>query len=139
MGFLAAIAAGYGGGHLGLTLWGQNAPEQTRLAPVSTTLILPQTAPKEDQPWPTAFGQYVPDPQTPEVTEPTEPVVNYAYVLKGLFANAADSWAIVQDSTGDYLLRIGDELPGGAIVSNITADGVFLDTAQGPELIAFDE
>ena len=95
MGFLAAIAAGYGGGHLGLTLWGQNTPKNTRLAPVATAAVLPQATPTEDPPWPPAFGQYVPEPQTPKPAAPTEPVVNYAYVLKGLFANGADSLSLI--------------------------------------------
>jgi hypothetical protein len=66
-------------------------------------------------------------------------MVNHNYLLKGLFASSDSSWAIVADGGGEYLLRKGDELPGGALVSDINEEGVWLDTAQGRELIAFGE
>lgn len=91
------------------------------------------------KPWVDIFGIYQPDSPTQVTTEQAPAVVNHNYLLKGLFASADSSWAIVADPTGEYLLRAGDELPGGALVSDINEEGVWLMTSQGRELIAFGE
>ncbi len=141
--FLCAIGAGYGAGHLGLTLFGAPPPQTTALAVVSADQTTVQDRPQAERiPWPDAFGVFVPEPPAPEPEpepEPEEVRINLNYVLKGLFANGDAAWAIVSGPEGEYLLRVDDELPGGAIVAQIDTEGVLLNTPQGPQLIAFDE
>lgn len=113
------------------------------MARIQAPVVNPSSAPAPKAapvvPWPDIFGRYEPDAPPPPEPAPEVTIVNYNYTLKGLFANATNSWAIVSDPGGEYLLRQGDELPGGALVSEITEEGVWLETAQGRELIAFEE
>lgn len=140
MGFFAAIAAGFGAGHLGLTLLGgQQGATAVIVTSAPDVTNTPEPKSTADTPWPAVFGTYEPDAPAPAAPEPVVTVVNHNYTLKGLFASSANSWAIVSDPGGEYLLRTGDELPGGALVDEITEEGVWLETAQGRELIAFGE
>lgn len=140
LGFIAAIAAGFGAGHLGLLLLGQQQDVTARAkaaAPGPVDVLEPESTPPA--PWPDIFGKFEPDAPPAPKPEPPVSVVNHNYILKGLFASARNSWAIVSDPGGEYLLRKGDELPGGALVDEISEEGVWLETAQGRELIAFEE
>jgi hypothetical protein len=123
-----------------LTILGQatNTPvvDVSKSDTVVVNTVVTNDAPN---PWVDIFGLYEPDPPVPEASGPEVTIVNHSYLLKGLFASSDSSWAIVADGGGEYLLRKGDELPGGALVSDINEEGVWLDTAQGRELIAFDE
>jgi hypothetical protein len=139
LGFLCAIGAGYGAGHLGLTLFGAPVPEENVVVRVDPQSVAATQAGGEQPPWPDAFGVFVPEPPAPPEPEPEAVVVNLNYLLKGLFANGSTAWAIVSDPSGEYLLRAGDELPGGALVKSIDKAGVWLETPQGPQLIAFDD
>jgi len=125
---------------LGLTLLGE---QQDAAAVVIASAPDIANAPEPETPalirWPAVFGTYEPDAPAPAAPEPVVTVVNHNYILKGLFASSANSWAIVSDPGGEYLLRQGDELPGGALVEEITEEGVWLETTQGRELIAFGE
>ena len=138
-----AIAVGFGGGHLGLTLLGQRQGAQASVAiKNSEAAQSPNQQSKPEAPWPVIFGTYEPDalpPPPPPEPEPEVTVFSHNYTLKGLFASATNSWAIVSDPGGEYLLRTGDELPGGALVDKITENGVWLKTPQGRALIAFTE
>lgn len=136
-----AIAAGYGAGHLGLTLSAGTAPLAADLAPLDRAQAVVVDADRaETPPWPDAFGVYVPDVVVVKAAPVKEEVVvNVNYTLTGLFASANAAWAIVADGGGEYLLRKGDELPGGVLVTQITKKGVELQTPQGPQLIAFEE
>ncbi len=144
-GFFTAIAAGFGLGHLGLTILGQQqdgGSAQIAKAPRVPASPEPEAAPPLV--WPDVFGRYEPQPPAPEPApepeaEPQPPQALPEYVLRGLFASQDNSWAIVSDPVGEYLLRVGDELPGGALVDEITEDGVWLQTGQGRALIAFDD
>ncbi|MBV1863497.1 MAG: hypothetical protein KUG74_03590 [Rhodobacteraceae bacterium] len=140
LGFIAAIAAGFGTGHLGLSLLGQQQDITARVkasTPGPVDVLEPQAVPPA--PWPDIFGKFEPDALPVPEPEPPVRVVSHSYILKGLFASARNSWAIVSDPGGEYLLRKGDELPGGALVEDISEEGVWLITAQGRELIAFGE
>lgn len=132
---------GYGAGHLGLTLFAGTAPLAADLAPLERQQAVVVTADRaQTPPWPDAFGVYVPDVVVVEAAPVVaEVVVNLNYTLTGLFASATAAWAIVADPGGEYLLRQGDELPGGVLVTQITKQGVELQTPQGPQLIAFEE
>lgn len=137
-----AIVAGYGAGHLGLTLFAGGPPvADARIAPERLVVPVEPAARQESLPWPDAFGVYVPDAVAPPPPppEPEEVVVNLDYTLTGLFASASSAWAIVAGPDGEHLLRKGDELPGGVLVHKITRAGVELQTPQGRQMIAFEE
>ncbi|WP_069301079.1 type II secretion system protein N [Neptunicoccus sediminis] len=136
-----AIAAGYGAGHLGLTLFAGGPPvADARIAPERVAVARDAVAPQDIVPWPDAFGVFVPDAVAPPPPpEPEEVVVNLDYTLTGLFASASSAWAIVAGPDGEHLLRKGDELPGGVLVQEITRAGVELQTPQGRQMIAFEE
>ncbi len=145
IGFFAAIGAGFGIGHLGLALLGQQ--HKGNLAVMADAPAMPlRRPPPETQAlsWPDLFGSYEPQPPSPPPEpavepEPQPPQSSPDYVLKGLFSSDEFSWAIVSDPVGEYLLRIGDELPGGALVRQITEEGVWLETGQGLVLIRFED
>ncbi|MDR6267594.1 hypothetical protein [Roseobacter sp. N2S] len=124
-----------------MTLFASPAPLAADLAPLDQQQVaVVDTDTIETPPWPDAFGVYVPDVVVVE-TAPVEQevVVNVNYTLTGLFASATAAWAIVADGGGEYLVREGDELPGGGLVTRITKQGVELETPQGPQRIAFEE
>jgi len=138
--FAATIALGFAVGHLGMTLLSrQILVEDGQELVLAAMAVEPKVEIRETVPWPAAFGQYTPDPPPPEPVVEQAPIVNYAYRLKGLFSVGTNAWAIVDGNEGEVLLKLGDELPGGAIVTDITPDGVWLKAPTGRELIAFEE
>jgi len=138
--FAATIALGFAAGHLGLTLLSRQIfVENSQERVLATMVVEPSVQALEITPWPAAFGQYIPDPPPPEPVVEQAPIVNYAYRLKGLFSVGTNAWAIVDGTEGEVLLKLGDELPGGAIVTDISPEGVWLKAPTGRELIAFEE
>ena len=116
----------------------QNDAALTTTEPETVALLSQKEEPPS--PWAAVFGIYEPVViSEPTVVEPTTTIVHTEYSLRGLFASATNSWAIVSGPGEEFLLRVGDELPGGGIVSNITDEGVWMDSAQGRRLITFDE
>ena len=145
--FLAAIAAGFAILQFVLSQFGQpevalavrsTAPEQN--------LIVVRASTEASGDWPAVFGvpapivEVVEQPEIAVVDEPTPPPkINQTYKLKGLVAGGTDSWAIVSDPSGDFLLHVGDSLGDNMTVTSISSEGVWLKTALGPELIEFTE
>ncbi len=139
-GFVAAIALGFSVGYLGLALLGRQAaesmPEMTK-DPAGSRASARVRAPASR--WPDLFGVFVPDPPDKPAELPEATVINHNFLLKGLFASGADSWAIIADPGGEYLLRPGDELPGGYVVAEITEDGVWLQKDDLRDLVGFPQ
>ena|GEM_PF-6046190 len=88
--------------------------------------------------WVDIFGTAEASPPSRDtLTQENSPPFDHDYILKGLFASPQASWAILADSKGDFLVRVGDTLSQDIEVSTIDADGVWIETPQGQELIGF--
>ena len=140
--FISAIWLGYGVVQLGLTA--AEAPAGADLPMLNTA---PMAAAATDQtsaaPMPALFGTYrPPEPQPPapvEAQPPTPPISSLGYSLRGVFASGDDSWAIVSHPTGEQILRVDDELTPGMVVARIDEAGLWVRTANGDELMGFDQ
>ena len=140
LGLGAVGLLGYCVGHLGLTLF---APD---VAVVDEAVVVVASSQEDvsveqtpaDKNWPALFGVY--DPQPPGVVK-TAMVKNTqsSYSLKGLFSGEISSWAIIEDETGEYLIREGDTLSGGEIATKIDEAGVTIDADGDLTLISFDD
>ncbi|MET4127806.1 hypothetical protein [Roseovarius sp. MBR-6] len=133
---LAAGGLGYGGWHLGQTLFAARAapPPPVEIGAELEEVAraaLPETAPD----WPPLFDAYVPDP--PQAAAPKRTPVTYRLV--GLVAGGADGWAILAGSGGDRIVRAGDRLAPGEEVLAIEGDGVRLSRDGEVILIGFDK
>ncbi|WP_298295297.1 hypothetical protein [uncultured Litoreibacter sp.] len=101
----------------------------------------------ESQRWPAVFGEIVvPEPQPPEPPAPpappppqSPPVDALGYVLNGTVELDSGVWAIVSHPAGEKVLTVGDQLEEGATVVEIDAEGLWLETARGRELLGFGE
>lgn len=146
--FLAAFALGYALVFLALVLTRDGSPVSALVpdapAPLPTGPVA-DTAPKG--PWPDVFGTApppAPDPVPPSAPPAPPPAPQSApvsgnYLLKGLVAGSANSWAIVADAGGEYLVRVGDTLDDGSQVLRITNRGVWIKSDFGEELIEFTD
>ena len=94
---IAAIALGYGGGQLALTLVGQRAAHPRRCRSVRRS---PQVENAASDPvpegWPAVFDPYVPDP--PKAQTPPKKVENYRLI--GLVADGAEAGRSCRPRTG---------------------------------------
>lgn len=138
-------------GHLGVGLYGLSqlptGSAQQISAPQEPQPPAPsQNASVQIQDWPAIFGQEViiepqppsePEPQPP--APPTPPVSSLGYTLSGTVVSDSDQWAILSHPTGQRILRVGDALEEGIVVSEITDDGVWLTTGSGREMLGFQE
>ncbi|MCP5074285.1 MAG: hypothetical protein GY947_13485 [Rhodobacteraceae bacterium] len=135
---LAGLA--YSGWQLSETVQQQRAEGQvaalTKPDPVQSAAL---ENPTENIRWPALFGVYQKTP--PKPPEPKQPPIQISknYRLKGFIANGDGGWAIVQDGSGEYMLRVGDQLVEGATVVEINKTGVVLETDNGIEVIEFEE
>lgn len=112
-------------------------------------LALDVPEPQPPTRWPAVFGTYTPpEPQPPrppqpviveEPMPPAPPIENLGYVLKGVVTNGDNRWAIVSHPTGDRLIRVGDALADGVIVTAIDPDSLRLDNRGNEALLAFQE
>jgi type II secretory pathway component PulC len=90
--------------------------------------------------WPPIFGAEAipePDPEpepAPEVA--AEPEVRFDYVLTGLIAGTRDErWAFVSSGGPSKLVRVGDTLEGGEVVTEIDSRGVWILWGDIPQVI----
>ncbi len=132
---LGAVALGYGGGALALALLPMEGA-----TPVAATLRdVPEAAePEAPEPagarsWAPVFGTAAPEP----AAEP-EPEETFDYALYGLAAGGSDGWAVLDDGSGQRIVRAGDTLPGGETVREVRAEGVILDGSDGPLIVSFE-
>ncbi|MGV6811840.1 MAG: hypothetical protein ACWA47_06310 [Brevirhabdus sp.] len=119
--------------------------------PSSTPRIPPdgnKNATRDVPPWRPMFGD-VPVAETPPPPAPAPPAppppppppppkLAGGYVLKGLVVNGSASWAIVRGPAGELMLREGDAFEETGTVEEISKDGVWITSAAGRELIAFE-
>ena len=90
--------------------------------------------------WPPVFGH--PQPPAPPVAPappppapalepprpPAPPIESLGYRLKGLVRSDAAVWALVSHPTGERIMRFGDSLAEGIVITRIDEAGVWLDT-----------
>lgn len=91
--------------------------------------------------WPAAFGvipEVAPEPeitQEPEVVE-LPPEENTTYWLTGVVTGAGvSSWAMISENDRGVVVRVGDTLVGGETVTDIDAQGVWIEYEGVRELI----
>lgn len=146
---VAVGAFGFTAGQLALTLTRAPAPEfePPQLAGAAA-VIAPETRSLEAA-WPAVFGvEVIPEPEPEPQAEPEpepepvvetepEPELRMDYILSGLVADGGrDSWAMVQADGGLVrVVRVGDELDGGEVVTRIDASGVHMTWNDLPQLI----
>jgi type II secretory pathway component PulC len=125
-------------GHLGLTLFSPDAVVDKVVVSPTVVLDTPVVDAPEDKRWPAVFGVY--DPQPPGVVKAPEVQKTQSfYRLKGLFAGKISKWAIIEDETGEYLIREGDPLSSGEIATKIDDTGVTIDVDGEQTLISFED
>ncbi|MDJ0823861.1 MAG: hypothetical protein QNJ16_00015 [Rhodobacter sp.] len=139
----AAVGAfGFAAGQLALTLL--PAPEVPFAPPelAGTADVAALDAPELAATWPAVFGvEVIPEPEPEPEPEPVveadpEPEMRLDYILSGLVAGGRDSWAMVQSAGGFVkVVRVGDELEGGEVVTRIDAAGVHMTWNGQPQLI----
>jgi hypothetical protein len=131
---------GYAVGHLGLTLFASNAlggEQSVALSVVEVQEAAIVSTPSDDQ-WPAIFGTY--DPQPPGAVQPAETRrVQARYTLKGLFAGKISKWAIIEDASGEYLIREGDTLSDGETATQIDDTGVTIELDGEKSVINFED
>ncbi|MCC5986052.1 MAG: hypothetical protein JJT95_00105 [Pararhodobacter sp.] len=150
---LAAVLAGFGLGTLALGL-ARPVPEAAVLPPpaasppgASPTEAAPRDAGPGTRPWPAAFGE--PPPPAPPEAEPEEvppprdspppPEPDPDYRLRGIITDAEGGWVLAEGPMGIELVRLGDRLSGGERVTEITRQGVVLESFGELFLIEFDD
>lgn len=98
--------------------------------------------------WPPLFGEpqppAPPEAQPPVAAQPTStpkpPLESLGYTLNGVVRTDKSVWAMVGHPAGGRLLRKGDVLEPGVIVSRIDAKGLWVSRYDDPpELLAFPE
>jgi general secretion pathway protein C len=133
---LAAGGLGYGGWHLGQTLFSERPAPPAPVEIAAELEAVARAAPLEAAPeWPSLFDAYVPAP--PQAAVPTRKPESYRLV--GLVAGGAAGWAILAGSGGDRIVRAGDRLAPGEEVLAIEGDGVRLSRDGEVILIGFDK
>ncbi len=136
----AAIGAlGFSAGGLGLTLTGPAPAPFTAPVPAGNNPARTADSPPLDRVWPAVFGTVPPPPPepapVPEVVAEPEPEIRYDYQLTGLVADEFSSWAMISLGGAQQIVRIGEELEGGEIVTRIDHQGVWVAWRDIPQLI----
>ncbi|MBY6162551.1 hypothetical protein KUV73_16825 [Mameliella alba] len=113
----------------------------------SLVLDLPQ--PQPPMRWPSLFGTYEPpEPQPPkpptppvvvEPQPPAPPLDSLGYALKGVVNSGDSRWAIVSHPTGERLIRVGESLADGVVVTAIEPGGIRLDNHGQEAFLAFPD
>lgn len=99
--------------------------------------------------WPAIFGTPraaiapPPDPviQPPVAQQEAAPraePLDLDFTLKGMIVADGIGWALIEDDGSEAIYRVGDLLRDGIVISDLRADGVMLDTSEGPYLVQFD-
>lgn len=148
---LLAAALGLAASKLTLVIFPPEAREvipSASLQQASTTTILSvaEARPSIDinrlQDWPAAFGTARPDFDQAAST-PVEPASTFSvstdYILRGTAIAPDGSWAMIYDGTAEIIVRVGDQLSSGEIVTLIGPNEVTLESAGGQLLIVFQE
>ena len=151
--FILTLAALGAGGWMGKALW---ETRQTALVPPPNIEIAragsgedTRSETRRSRGWPALFGELAPpapaqedtpEPQPPapepEAAPPSPPLESQGYGLSGIIRSGDKRWAIVTHPTGDNILKPGDELIDGAIVVEITAEEIVVETGRGRETLA---
>lgn len=154
---LALLISLAAAGYAGQALWQEWQASQAPLAPRAAALSdragdAPQPPADALPPrvWPLLFGEKMP-PQPPKEPEPPEqepeppaakapPIDALGYTLKGVVRADGVVWAMVSHPTGEQVLRVGDVLEAGLVVSKIDEQGLWAG-AEGdePGLLGFEE
>ncbi|MEP2785123.1 MAG: type II secretion system protein N [Pseudoruegeria sp.] len=141
--FPACIAFGFAVVDLGLSLSAPPA-SQGSAAQISSAAPVPLSAKTETTPasWPALFGVYQPpEPQPPTPVAPplppTPPLESLGYSLRGVFSNETESWAILAHPQGGKIMRLGDTLIDGVTITEISPEGIWVETARGREQLGF--
>lgn len=151
---LTLVAAVWAGDQLRLALEDPLPPDRTpAVAPQLESVATRRDEPQPPVQWPSLFGRFAPPepqppappppPPTPEIAQPpvppAPPIESLGYALKGLVSNGDTRWAIVSHPTGDRLLRAGDSLEDGIVVTAIEDGGLAIDNRGNPAFLAFVE
>lgn len=121
-------------------------------APAPVALSAPaQPASRATGPVPAIFGpplppgrpapRPAPEPVAPEPPEPPEPpLASLGYRLNGVVQADGTTWATLSHPAGERLVRTGDRLAPGIVVTRIDAEGVWVRRSDGaPELLGFPD
>jgi len=113
-----------------------SVPESVEMAEVAPTA----EPPRPPHRWAPVFG-YPQPPAPPAAPEPASPIAvaepprppappieSLGYSLKGLVRSDTAVWALVSHPTGERIMRVGDSLADGIVITQIDEDGVWLDT-----------
>jgi len=141
---VAVAAFGFAGGVLGLGLL--KPPAEAFVLPKPEAIVEAKLQSAIDLPnaWPAVFGDVPlvaePEPEPEIIAEPEvieePPQENTTYFLTGLVAGRGNSsWAMISENDRGLVVRVGDTLIGGELVTDITAEGVWLEFEGVRELI----
>ncbi|MEL7116089.1 MAG: hypothetical protein AAGP08_10930 [Pseudomonadota bacterium] len=141
---VAVGAMGFACGALALSL----APSEPVpfVPPSRAPAVEPVVVPAREAPeiWPTVFGtipEVAPEPELapePEVEPPPER--NNSYLLTGVIAGPSiESFAMLSENDRGIVVRKGDTLVGGEVVTAIDAQGVWIEYNGATELIPVPE
>jgi len=134
-------ALGFSAGGFGLTATGPDPTPFSAPAPAGAASDAGPSAPLLEAVWPAVFGTVPPPPPEPEpepviLVEPEpEPEIRYDYQLTGLVADEYAGWAMISLGGLQQVVRVGDELEGGEIVTRIDNRGVWVTWRDLPQLI----
>ncbi len=144
------LAAAVWSGEMFYRVWQDPLPAAPAAAPMSVdALALDLPEPQPPMRWPSLFGTFTPpEPQPPQpptpVVEvapqpPAPPLDSLGFALKGLVSDGDNRWAIVGHPTGDRLMRVGDTLAEGVVVTGIETEGLRIDNRGHEAFLAFDK
>ncbi|WP_127105276.1 hypothetical protein [Pararhodobacter zhoushanensis] len=151
--FCASVVAGCGLGLAALALLAPT-PQAAPLPPIAAVTQPAGTATDmapARQSWAALFGtpptaapvaEAPPAPRVPEPAyDPADDFDDSAYVLRGLAMSdgTSESFALLETPEGVMMLHVGDLLPDGYAVDDITEEGVVIDLYGEPYLIGFAE
>lgn len=146
--FAAAVAAtGFAAGGTALTLTGPTPAAFVAPVPSGTATDAPAESARLSHIWPAIFGtEVIPEPEPQPEPEPVavadpppdpdpEPEIRYDYALTGIVADRYDGWALLSLGGLQQIVKVGDELEGGEVVTAIDHAGVHIEWRGLPQLI----
>ncbi len=136
----AVAGFGFASGQLALTASLPAPPEFEPPVLAGQSALTTPDAPVLMAVWPAVFGvEMIPEPEPEPAPEPVveaEPEVRFDYALTGLIAGGRDdSWAFVSSGGPAQLVRVGDTLEGGEVITEINAKGVWILWGDVPQVI----
>lgn len=132
---LGAAVFGYGAGALVFALMPSQgaAPVAAAMRDVPQPEAVAPAQAESARAWAPVFGTAAPEP-----APAPEPEETFDYALHGLAAGDGQGWAVLDDGSGQRIVRAGDTLAGGETVREIRADGVILEADEGPLIVSFE-